>query len=196
MKSFSICTLVLNIWASFPGLRRNNLVFCYYWWAMINKVTFTFTFIINIRPRCSKGFRALAMIVMNVMLSTGDLNRWEPFYFYLIGDRLVEYLPLFLICSLEVLWVSINLFKVSPILEIFLSIVCNLFFVILLFSWVTHWVIDTDNVRELLTLLTDALEKLVRRRYNSQPSKLGFRHHCNVQQSTKQYLRTKLAQLC
>ena len=113
MKSFSIYTLVLNIWASFPDLRRNNLVFCYYWWAMINKVTFTFTFIINIRPRCSKGFRALTMIVMNVMSSTGDLVWWEPFYFSLIGDRLVEYLPLFLICSLEVLWVSINLFKVS-----------------------------------------------------------------------------------
>ena len=47
-------------------------------------------------------------------------------------------------------------------MEIFLSIVCNLFFVILLFSWVTHWVRDTDNVRELLTLLTDALEKLVK----------------------------------
>ena len=92
-----------------------------------------------------------------------DLDRWEPLYFYLIGDRLIEYLPSFLSCSLEVLWASINLFKVSPRLEIFLSIICNLFSVLLLFSWGVHCVWDTDDVRELLTLLTDVLEILVKR---------------------------------
>ena len=72
---------------------------------------------------------------------------WEPFYFSLIGDRLVECLPSF---------------QVSPTLEIFLSSICNLFSVILLFSWRVHWVRDTNDVRELLTLLTNALEILVK----------------------------------
>ena len=92
----------------------------------------------------------------------GDLDRWETLYFSLIGYCLVENLPSFLTCSLEVLWASINLFKVSPRLEIFLSIICNLFSVILFFHWGVHWVRDTDDVRELLTLLTDALEILVK----------------------------------
>ena len=92
----------------------------------------------------------------------GDLDQWEPFFLSLIGDRLVEYLPLFLTCSLEVLWASINRFKVSPRLEIFLSIICNLLSVKLLFSWGVHWARDTDDVRESLTLLTDALEILVK----------------------------------
>ena len=92
----------------------------------------------------------------------GDFDWWEPLYFFLIGDRPVDYLPSFLTCSFEVLWASINLLKVSPRLEIFLSIICNLFSVILLFSWGVHWVRDTDNARESLTLLTDALEILVK----------------------------------
>ena len=74
VKSFFICTytLVLNIWASFPDLGRNTLVFCYCWWVMINKVTFTA--IINIRLRCSKrcgGLRALTTNMMDVMSSMG-----------------------------------------------------------------------------------------------------------------------------
>ena len=72
VRSFFIYTLVLNIWASFPDLGRNTLVFCYCCWVMIDKVTFTV--IINIRLRCSKrygGFRALTMNVMNVMSSMG-----------------------------------------------------------------------------------------------------------------------------
>ena len=131
---------------------------------MINKVTVTA--IINIRLRCSKrdmgdserwrwGWWMWCRL-------WGDLDRWEPLCFSLIGNRLVEYLPPFLTCFLEVLWASINLFKVSPRLEIFLSIICNLFSVILFFSWGVHWVRDTDDVRELLTLLTDALEILVK----------------------------------
>ena len=92
----------------------------------------------------------------------GDLDWWEPLYFSLIGDCLVEYLPSFLTCSLEVLWASMNLFNVSHRLEIFLSIICNLFSVILLFSWGLHWVRDTDEVRELCTLLSDALKILVK----------------------------------
>ena len=56
IKSFLIYTLILNIWASFPDLRRNTLVFCYCWWLMINKVTFTA--IINISKRY-RGFRDL-----------------------------------------------------------------------------------------------------------------------------------------
>ena len=68
----------------------------------------------------------------------GDLDQWEPLYVSLIGDRLVEYLASFLTCSLEVLWAWINLFKVFPRLEIFLSIVCNLFSVLLFFSLGVH----------------------------------------------------------
>ena len=131
---------------------------------MINKVTVTA--IINIRLRCSKrdmgdserwrwGWWMWCRL-------WGDLDRWEPLCFSLIGSRLVEYLPPFLTCFLEVLWASINLFKVSPRLEIFLSIICNPFSVILLFSWRVHWVRDTDDDRELLTLLTDVLEILVK----------------------------------
>ena len=131
---------------------------------MINKVTVTA--IINIRLRCSKrdmgdserwrwGWWMWCRL-------WGDLDRWEPLCFSLIGNRLVEYLPPFLTCFLEVLWASINLFKVSPRLEIFLSIICNPFSVILLFSWRVHWVRDTDDDRELLTLLTDVLEILVK----------------------------------
>ena len=88
----------------------------------------------------------------------GDTDQWEPLFFSLISDCLVEYLPSFLTYFLEVLWASINLFKVSPGLEIFLSIICNLFSIILLFSWGVHWVSDTDYVSESLALLTDALE--------------------------------------
>ena len=73
VKSFFIYTLVLNIWGRFPDLRRNTLIFCYCWCVMIDKATFTV--IINIRQlRCSKryrGFRALAMNLMNVMSSIG-----------------------------------------------------------------------------------------------------------------------------
>ena len=129
----------------------------------------------------------------------GDLDRWELLYLCLTGDRLAEYLSSFLTCFLEVLWASINLFKVSPELKIFLSIIWNLFSVKLLFSWGVHWARDTD-VRQQLTLLTDALEILFnrghRRRYNNRVSKLGFRRHCNVLLSTNQYLKTKLVYLC
>ena len=123
-----------------------------------------------------------------------NLDCWEPLYFSLIGDRLVEYLRSFLTCYFEVLWASINLFKVSPRLEIFLSIICSLFSVTLLFSWGVYWVRDTDDVRVLLTLLTDALEILVKESIEGDttvnfPS--CFRHHCNIQQSTKCF-KTKL----
>ena len=77
IKSFLIYTLILNIWASFPDLEKNTLAFCYCWWVVINKVTFTS--IINIRLRCSKrcskryvGFKALTM---NLMPSMDDLDR-------------------------------------------------------------------------------------------------------------------------
>ena len=129
---------------------------------MINKVTFTA--IINNRLKWGKrygGFRALTMSVMNVRSSRVWPYRWEPLYFSRSGYRLVKYLPSFLTCSLEVLLASINLFKVSPRLKIFLSIICNLFSVIL-FSWGVHWVSETDDVRDSLTLLTDTLEILVK----------------------------------
>ena len=108
----------------------------------------------------------------------------------LVGDLLVEYLPSFITCSLDVLWALINLFKVSPKFEIFLSFA--IYF--LLNSWLVHWARDTDDIRQTLALLKGALEIIrgYRRRYNSQVSKLGFRHHCNVLLSTKQYLKTKL----
>ena len=70
VKSFLMYTLVFNIWASFPDLGRNTLVFCYCWWVKINKVTLTA--IINIRLRWNKwfgSFRALTMNVMNMMSS-------------------------------------------------------------------------------------------------------------------------------
>ena len=57
----------------------------------------------------------------------GNLDRWELLYLCLIGDRLAEYLPSFLTCSIDVLWAAINLFKVFPRLKIFFSIICNLF---------------------------------------------------------------------
>ena len=116
------------------------------------------------------------------------LDWWELLYFFLSGDRLVEYLTSFLTCSLEVLWASINLFKVSSRVEIFLSIICNLFSVILLFSWGVHWVRDTDDIRESLTLLTDALEIIVKGSIEGDttvnfPSSVSD-PHCNVLQST------------
>ena len=116
------------------------------------------------------------------------LDWWELLYFFLSGDRLVEYLPSFLTCSLEVLWASINLFKVSSRVEIFLFIICNLFSVILLFSWGVHWVKDTDDIRESLTLLTDALEIIVKGSIEGDttvnfPSSVSD-PHCNVLQST------------
>ena len=92
----------------------------------------------------------------------GDLDRWELLYFFLIGGCLAKYLLPFFACSLEILWSSINLFKVCPRLEIFFSIIFNLFSVILLFSWGVHWVRDTDDIRESFTLLTDTLEILVK----------------------------------
>ena len=106
----------------------------------------------------------------------------------LIGDPLAEYLLSSITCSLDVLWALINLFKVSPKFEIFLSFA--IYF--LLSSWVVYWARDTDDIRQTLTLLTGALEIIrgYRRRYNSQVSKLGFRHHCNVLLSTKQYFKT------
>ena len=116
----------------------------------------------------------------------------------MICDHLVEYyLPSFLTCSLEVPWALINLFKVSPILEIRLSIIYNLLSVIL-FSWGVHWVRDTDDVRELLTLLIDALEILVKGGVEGNttvnfPSSVSGITLGNVQQSTKQYFKTKLA---
>ena len=44
----------------------------------------------------------------------------------------------------------------------FLSIICNLFCLTLFFSWGVHWIRDTDDVRESLTLPIDALEILVK----------------------------------
>ena len=69
-QEFPHVHLVFNIWASFPDLGRNTLVFCYCWWVKLNKVTLTA--IINIRLRCNKwfgSFRALTMNVMNMMSS-------------------------------------------------------------------------------------------------------------------------------
>ena len=93
VKSFLIYTSVPHLWASFLNLRRNTLLFCYCWWVMINKVTFTA--IINVRLRCSmryRGFRALTMIMMSSV-------RWlwlvRALYLYLIGDPLAECLPSF-----------------------------------------------------------------------------------------------------
>ena len=57
---------------------------------------------------------------------------------------------------------SVKDFKVSPRLETFLSIICNLFFVKLLFFWGVYGSRNTDVVRQSLTLLTDALKILVK----------------------------------
>ena len=61
-----------------------------------------------------------------------------------------------------------------------------------------HWVRDTDDVRELLTLLIDALEILVKGGVEGNttvnfPSSVSGITLGNVQQSTKQYFKTKLA---
>ena len=69
IKSFLIYTLVFNSWAGFPDLRRSTLIFCYCWWVMIHKVTFTA--IINIRLRCNKRYGRFRALKINMMLSMG-----------------------------------------------------------------------------------------------------------------------------
>ena len=147
-------TLVLNSWASFPNPRRNTLVFCYWWWVMINKDTFTS---INIKLRCTKKI--------------GDSEHWQwswcPQFFVFVSGWwsscwLPTFIPYLLTCSPEVLWASINLFRFSPRLEMFLSIICNLIRVKLLFSWGVYGARDTDVVRQSLILVTDVLEILAK----------------------------------
>ena len=95
VKSLLMYTLVLNSWASLPNLRRYTLVFCYWWWVMINKDTFTS---INIRLRCTKKTGDSERWQWSWCPQWGNVDRWELLYLCLVDDRLVDYLPSFLTC--------------------------------------------------------------------------------------------------
>ena len=74
----------------------------------------------------------------------GNLDRWELLYLCLIGDRLAEYLPSFLTCSIEVLWAAINLFKVFPRLKysfpsFVIYFLLNIVFLKIVLGWGRWW---------------------------------------------------------